>query len=230
MPYTLTIDFNRPMALFPLAQCVLLPHATIPLHIYEPRYRALTADALDSSGLVAMTTFQGDEYIQNYNGNPSIHDHVCVGYIVHHERMSDGRYNMLLQGIARAKIIDELEPHHGGYRQAILSPIDTGAMEIDLDYQRGQIETLLSDASLSRLASVHAIHNWLTPELPTSAVVDLVWQAVCDTHEQRYRMLAEPCALKRADHLIHHLRRTRQTLDKAQSMGPCMSEEGFPLN
>ena len=58
MSHTLTIDFNKPIALFPLPGCVLLPHNATPLHIFEPRYRAMTSDALDTTGLIAMASMR----------------------------------------------------------------------------------------------------------------------------------------------------------------------------
>lgn len=230
MPNTLTVDFSRPIRLFPLASCILLPHATVPLHIFEDRYRAMTRDALDADGLIAMATFEGDVYKQNYTGAPPIRPHVCVGYIVHHERLHDGRYNMLLQGIARAEISEELDGHEDGYRRAILRPTEPGVMEIDLEEQREHLQTMLSDRYLKQLACIRNVSNWLSPELPTPVVVDLAWQAASRDSDQRYQVLAEPCVFKRFDRLDRHLTTTRKTLAIASHMGPCTSETGLPLN
>jgi len=230
MSHTLTVDFSKPIRLFPLAKCILLPHATIPLHIFEPRYRAMVRDALDGDGLIAMATFDGDEYEHIYAGNPAIKLNVCVGYIAHHERLPDGRYNMLLQGVARARIQEELEPHDDGYRQAILRPTEQGVMEIDLEKQRARLEKLLDDENLQQLACIKNLSNWLTPDLPTPVIVDLAWQAASRDSDQRYDVLSEPDVFKRFDRLEHHLERTRKTLAIAQKMGPGMSETGLPLN
>jgi len=230
MPHTLTVDFSRPIRLFPLAQCILLPHATIPLHIFEPRYRAMTRDALDSDGLIAMAMFDGDEYQHNYQGNPAVRPQVCVGYIVHHDRLYDGRYNILLQGIARAEIQEELDPTDEGYRRAIVRPTEKGVMEIDLEEQRTGLEAYLEDEYLQKLACIQNVRNWLTPDLPTPAVIDLAWQAASRDHEQRYEILAESCVFKRCDRLKQYLQQTRQTLAIAQQMGPCTSDTGLPLN
>lgn len=230
MSNTLTVDFCRPIRLFPLAQCILLPHATIPLHIFEPRYRAMVGDALDSDGLIAMATFEGDNYKQDYQGTPPIRSSVCVGYIAHHERLYDGRYNILLQGIARATIVEECTLAEGGYRSAILSPAEHGVMEIDLEEQRRKLDTLLRDQHLQQLACVQNIRHWLSPELSTPVIIDLAWQAMSRDSEQRYASLAEPCVFKRFDRLYQHLQRTRRTLAIAQHMGSCTSDNGLPLN
>lgn len=230
MPHTLTVDYNRPIRLFPLAHCILLPHATVPLHIFEPRYCAMTRDALDSDGLIAMATFEGDDYQYDYQGTPPIRPTVCVGYLVHHEKLYDGRYNILLQGLARADIHEEHELDKGGYRSAILKPTEPSVMELDLEEQRETIDKLLSDPHLQQLSSIRKIRSWLSPDLSTPVVVDLAWHAVSEENEQRYTSLAQPCVFKRFDYLKRHLLRTRKILALAQQMGPCTSETGLPLN
>ena len=230
MAHTLTVDFSKPIRLFPLAQCILLPHATVPLHIFEARYRAMTRDALDSDGLIAMATFEGSDYRQDYEGTPPIRPTVCVGYIVHHERLPDGRYNMLLQGIARATVQEEHGLSKGGYRSAILSPTEHAVMELDLEDHRQTLDELLRDPYLSQLACIRNIRSWLSPDLSTPVVIDLAWQAVSRDSEQRYASLAEPCVFERFHSLRQYLVRTRKTLALAERMGPCTSETGLPLN
>ena len=230
MPHTLTVDYTRPIRLFPLAQCILLPHATVPLHIFEERYRALTKDALDADGLIAMAIFEGDDYQHNYQGSPPIRPTVCIGYLVHHERLYDGRYNILLQGIARATIQEECELNPGGYRSAILRPAEPSVMELDLEDQRKRLDQLLRDEHLQQLNCIRNIRNWLSPDLSTPVIVDLAWQAISRDSEQRYACLAEPCVFKRFESLQHHLLRTRKTLAMAQEMGSCTSDTGLPLN
>jgi len=230
MPQTLTVDFSKPIRLFPLARCILLPHATLPLHIFEPRYRAMVRDALDTDGLIAMATFDGDDYFDDYAGNPPIRPHVCVGYIVHHDRLPDGRYNILLQGVARARIQEEIEPHDDGYRRAILRPTEQGVMEIDLEQQRRQLENLLDDRYLKQLACIQNLSTWMSPDLPTPAAIDLAWHAATRDAEQRYQVLSEPDVFDRAEQLTRHLTRTRRTLEIADHMGPCQSDTGLPMN
>ena len=229
MSHTLTIDFNKPIALFPLPGCVLLPHNATPLHIFEPGYRAMTRDALDSTGLIAMASMLTDDTMDEL-GRPRIAECVCVGYVVRHDRLPDGRYNILLQGLARAKVQEEVEENSGGYRRAILRPTETSTMEIDLDALRRELDALLTDDTLRGLAGISAVNNWATPELPTAAVTDLVWNALCRGGEERYRVLAEACPIRRTVRLVSLLRQTRRTLEKAEQMGPCTSEHGLPLN
>ena len=55
------IDFEKALPLFPLPNCVLLPHATIPLRIFESRYRKMVGDALNDQNVLAMATFDSHE-------------------------------------------------------------------------------------------------------------------------------------------------------------------------
>lgn len=229
MPEALTIDFAKPVPLFPLPSCALLPHATVPLHVFEQRYRQMTREALDSRGLIAMAVFEGDTWREQYDQTPPIREHVCVGHIVHHQQLQDGRYNLLLQGVCRARVVRELEHEH--YRLAVLEPIETDAvMEIDLDDRRHRIESLLKRRRLKQLAAVGAIKQWLTREVPTVAMIDLMVLTLCQDSEQRYAMLAEPDVERRADWLEHHLQQTDELLALAERFGPGVSDEGVPLN
>lgn len=230
MPQTLTIDFNKPIALFPLGNCVLLPHNATPLHIFEDRYRAMTSDALDATGLIAMATYAAELGDYNTVGQPPLRNHVCVGYIVQHDRLHDGRYNILLQGIVRARIEREAEPDPGGYRRAHLIPIEQHIEETELESRRNDLDLLLDDVALKQLAGISAVQNCATPELPTAALTDLAWNTVSRDREERYSILADPCAMRRADRLIGLLRQTRRTLQLAERMGPCTGEHGLGLN
>jgi Lon protease-like protein len=208
---TLTIDFRRAMPLFPLPDCVLLPHATIPLHIFEKRYRKLTSDALDTRGLIAMALFEGDGWRDDYEGSPALRPNVCLGYIVDHQKLEDGRYVLLLQGVCRAKIREEVPGN--AYRLALLQPTEfPQPKEQELAEQRSEIETLLNDPILSGVDSVRSAKSWLKSEVPTSALVDLTLQVLCAGTEERYRMLAESDPRLRARWLTDHLRETRSSL------------------
>jgi Lon protease-like protein len=225
----LRVDFARPMPLFPLPNCVLLPHAAIPLHIFEPRYRAMTSACLEGPALIAMACFEGDEWVSNYDGKPLLRPYVCVGNIVQHKKFKDGRYDLLMHGVCRARIIEEVE--HDPYRQALLEPTEHQAtMEIDLEENRRRIDAFLRHPLLEPLASIRAIYNWLNPEVPTVAMVDRSIMMLCTNHEQRYTMLAEADPQARTQWLEELLRQTHRTMSAAERLGPGRDEEGTHLN
>ncbi len=225
------IDFRTAVPLFPLQNCVLLPHATVPLHMFESRYRAMVEAVLDGPGLIATAVFEGDDWKTGYAGDPPLRRAVCVGALLKHQRLSDGRFNILLHGVCRASILEEVERGDGGYRMAVLEPLEReGAMEIDLVEQREELESMLADPYLQQLTSVRAISNWMNDEVPTDALVDLATLAVCHAVEGRYGVLSEPEVVERAHWLLRYLKGTRRTLKIAEGLGPAVSEEGWPLN
>lgn len=98
--------FRGEARLFPLPNLVLFPHAVQGLHIFEPRYRQLTADALATDQLMALVLLiqDADEVLDE----PVIEEVACLGRITHYEQLPDGRYNLRLKGIARLKLIQEI--------------------------------------------------------------------------------------------------------------------------
>src|SRR4051812_14777924 len=99
-------DFGGTVRLFPLPNLVLFPQVGQPLHIFEPRYRRLTADALAGDRLIAMALLRPG-WESDYEGRPAIHPVACVGKVVADQRLDDGRYNLLLRGLARARVLAE---------------------------------------------------------------------------------------------------------------------------
>jgi Lon protease-like protein len=98
--------------LFPLPDAVLLPGTVLRLHVFEPRYRRLVADTLDSLGYIAVPRLEPG-YEADYYGCPAIRPVMGVGRIVEHERLEDGRFNIALLGVARMQLSRELraEPY-----------------------------------------------------------------------------------------------------------------------
>ena len=91
------------LSIFPLAGALLFPDLQLPLRIFEPRYRAMVSDALARDQRIAMIQPQSlDE------GAPLFRIG-CVGKIADVEALDDGRYNIVLQGIARFRVLRELE-------------------------------------------------------------------------------------------------------------------------
>jgi Lon protease-like protein len=103
------VDFSGTVRLFPLPNLVLYPCVVQPLHVFEPRYRQLLADALAGDRLMALALLKSG-WEEGYHERPPIHPVVCIGRIFQEQRLSDGRYNLLLHGVARARVVVELPP------------------------------------------------------------------------------------------------------------------------
>src|SRR5277367_5921153 len=100
--------FGGTVRLFPLPNLVLFPHVIQPLHVFEPRYRQLMEDALQADRLMALALLKPG-WEDDYHQRPPIHPIVCIGRIFKEERLADGRFNLLLQGLCRARVLEEFK-------------------------------------------------------------------------------------------------------------------------
>jgi Lon protease-like protein len=101
-------NFGGVARLFPLPNLVLFPNLLQPLHIFEPRYRQMTADALAGDRLIAMVLLRPG-WEAGYDGRPPIFPVACLGKILSEQQLPDGRYNLQLRGLSRARILDEMD-------------------------------------------------------------------------------------------------------------------------
>jgi uncharacterized protein len=227
------VNFGKPMPIFPLDSVALMPQQVLPLHIFEPRYKQMVARALDSSGQFAMAVFSGANWKQNYHGRPSIRPAVCVGQIVQHETLPDGRYNLLLQGVCRARIMYESPPDAERlFREAMLEPI--GEPEVDQETlipARERIDELLAHSSLRQLRAAKPILEYVrNDQIPTTAILELVSFTMLNDSELRYRLLAEGDAAARAGIIFDELSELKRLIDRAEKQHPEQWPKGCSWN
>ncbi len=104
--------------LFPLPNVVLFPSALLPLHIFEPRYRAMVADALESERLIGLVMLRPG-WEAHYDRTPNVYPIGCAGFITHADRLPDGRFNIMLRGLEKFRILDERPAREGVERYRI---------------------------------------------------------------------------------------------------------------
>ena len=129
--------------IFPLPNVVLFPNVFLPLHIFEPRYRAMLADALAGDRIIGMTLLMPG-YEADYQGRPPVYPVGCAGVITHSEQLADGRSNVVLRGIEKFRILDEDGSRE--YRLARIEPLPETANETEkkqLKQRRNRLEALL---------------------------------------------------------------------------------------
>lgn len=105
------VDLCRELPIFPLPRTVLMPGADLPLHVFEPRYRALVAHVLEHDEVLGVATLQPG-YESDYQGAPPIHPEVGLGMVVGHQPFPDGRSNIVLQYVGHMCVERELESPH----------------------------------------------------------------------------------------------------------------------
>ena len=132
---------------FPLPNVVLFPKTYLPLHIFEPRYRAMVSDAAMSGQCIGMVLLK-DGWETDYYGHPSVFSMGCVGRLTSVQPLADGRSNILLQGLKQFEIEREWYDH--AYREATIA-ITTRGTETSLDPTvRRRLFTILESYLQSR--------------------------------------------------------------------------------
>ena len=208
MTDAIRVNFGRLMPVFPLPDAVLLPHAIQPMHVFENRYRQMVNDCLDGSGQIAIASFADENWRSEYHNLPSLRPAVCVGQIVQHEALDDGRHDILLQGICRAKILKMIEPENGRtYRLAELTPLEPVTDQPPpMSEIRDQLRELLTSPHLSQLRSVETVMAWFDREdVSTHALLELIGFALLRDSELKYRLLAEASPERRAGIITNEL-------------------------
>src|SRR6185436_5117887 len=97
------------VCIFPLPDVALFPHAILPLHVFEPRYREMVRDCLAGDRKMAVAAL-APGYEADYHGRPAVRPVCGLGEVVAHDGLPDGRSNILLRGTSRVRIIEELPP------------------------------------------------------------------------------------------------------------------------
>lgn len=95
------------LSIFPLPGALLFPGMHLPIHIFEPRYRAMVSDAMARDRRIGM--IQPRMEMGGESDRPPLYDLGCVGRIVEVEAMDDGRYNLILEGVALFRVVRELD-------------------------------------------------------------------------------------------------------------------------
>lgn len=114
----------RRIPIFPLSNVVLFPRLATPLHLFEPRYRQLARDVLAGERRIGMVVVR-PEFNDEMPGDPSIFPIGCAGVVTESQRLPDGRYNIVLQGEHRFRVVSE-EPRDRKrlYRIAHVQPLE----------------------------------------------------------------------------------------------------------
>src|SRR4051812_4002560 len=193
--------------LFPLPNVVLFPKAVLPLHIFEERYKAMTADALAGRKRIAMALLvQGWE--KDYYSRPAMHPVVCVGKILQSERLEDGRYNFLLQGTHRARIIRELTVPKDGdvadrpYRLAVLQPLEESvANPEEIADRREALQAAFLESAYAQTPLGEKFGELITSTLPTGDLVDLMAFHFVEDVAVKQQMLVETNLARRMKQL-----------------------------
>ena|SRR5436190_11595565 len=187
------------LPLFPLPNVVLFPNVFLPLHIFEPRYRAMTADALAGDRVIGMALLRPG-WERDYEGRPPVYPVGCSGVITHAEQLPDGRFNVVLRGLDRFQIVRE--DHQRSYRRAAIEPVPEPPLTAEdrrvLHECRSKLESMLTQRVGATEARVP--HSMADEDLVNALAQYLDLEAL-----EKQALLEQPCLRARAASLIELL-------------------------
>jgi Lon protease-like protein len=200
------IEFSGTVKLFPLPNLVMFPHVVQGLHIFEPRYRQLMADALADDKLMAVVQLKpGCE--DECEKAPPIETMACLGRVTWHVQLPDGGYNLRLRGISRVRILEET-PNDRLYRTARveLVPDCWTASPAELQALREGLAAEVLNQFDEDGASRKQLEELFQGNLLLGQVCDLLAYALPLGPETKQALLNEEWADRRAAAMIAALR------------------------
>jgi hypothetical protein len=192
------------LKVFPLHGVAVLPGTPAPFHVFEPRYRELVGDALDGDRILAVPSLFGKS--DAHALRPPLRAICGAGIIEAEERYEDGRYDIVLRGVARVRLLEELPPSRL-YREFraevledVLPPGGEGALQGGLEALRQLVYEL--STKLPRESGARQLAEAVAQMRDPSAIVDLVAAAAVSEPGARQRVLEELDVARRLERVV----------------------------
>jgi len=191
---------------FPLPGVVLFPGALLPLHVFEPRYRDMARDSLEDHRVIGMALLKPGFEPHYYTLRAPIHEVVGLGQIVAAEKVDDGNYNILIKGVGRARIVEEIPGRP--YRQARIEPLVSFSTETEesLDELRGRLREAVQRGTFVDAEVQERLLELFGAPLELGELADLVASGVAVEAELQQFLLEEPEATVRTRMLVEQMR------------------------
>ncbi|MGC3968697.1 MAG: LON peptidase substrate-binding domain-containing protein [Pirellulales bacterium] len=195
--------FSGRARLFPLPNLVMFPHVLQPLHVFEPRYRALLEDSLADDRLIAMAVL-APGWEKHYEGRPRLRPFACLGRVVTHQQVEGDKYNILLAGLHRVRIVQEMPPDKL-FREATVEIVDD-YYPVTTAADRPRLQRELLDSFRKFLPNVPEVHKHLEDLLHTEVslgmLTDLAGYTLQISIDDKEALLGEPDVDRRCRQLL----------------------------
>ncbi|GJM16719.1 MAG: ATP-dependent protease [Thermodesulfobacteriota bacterium] len=194
-------NFSGIIPLFPLSSVVFFPNTLLPLHIFETRYREMVHKALSTEKIIGMALLKPG-WESDYYRNPEVYDVIGMGRIVSSEELNDGKINIVLYGLKRAKIIEVVSEQP--YRQARVS-----IMENEFDESNESLRTTIEELVnkwnlyLDEKQKAHRIN--VNTKLPLENLTDALGSLIFPNVFDKQILLEETNVQKRSEIIINDL-------------------------
>jgi ATP-dependent Lon protease len=223
-------NFTGTVRLFPLPNLVLFPHVIQPLHVFEARYLAMVEEALLGDRLVTLATL-APGWEKEYEGRPPIHRMACLGQITAHELRHDGKYDMLVLGLRRVRLVRELA---GGksFREAeveVCEDVYPTQRPASLLKLQERLRKLFTRALTDQPEAQQQLEQILGADVPLGVLTDIVAHTLQLSSHVKRSLLAELQVDRRAELLLQELAAAASPL-RAEQAEPSRFPPGFSLN
>jgi Lon protease-like protein len=197
--------------IFPLPNVVLFPRTLIPLHIFEERYRKMTREAIAGDRKIAIVLLR-EGWEGEYYRKPPVHDIACLGHIEKYEEIEEGKFNIVLAGLHRVRLIREVQ--HTPYRLAEVEKMDDVGgddQHPEVIRRRNHIAGLFTRfTELATRGEYRAVE--LVPQLDFEGLVNMVASTLSLEAARKQRLLEIDDLTQRCDELIPMLQRQLESL------------------
>jgi Lon protease-like protein len=205
------ILFKMIVPIFPLPNVVLFPKTLLPLHIFEQKYRAMTREVIAGDGKIAIVLLKEGWEVE-HQGKPAIHKIACVGQIETYEELEGGKYDIVLAGLHRVRLVSEIE--HSPYRLAeveVLPELSCDDQHEEVIRRRNHLGGLFTRYTELATSGNHQAAEMVL-QLEFEALVNMAATTLNLPVEERQVLLEMDDVADRCDALMPILQRHLETL------------------
>jgi len=212
------------LPIFPLSNVVLFPGVSTPLHLFEPRYRQMARDVLAGGRRIGMVVVR-PEFSDEMSGDPPVFPIGCAGRVAESQRLRDGRFNIVLRGETRFRLIEEPpRPAERLYRCAKIEPLDDPFDDSERERVARLRASITEDVGVLVRRTQPERAEGLRPDLfsgvDDATFVNLLSNAFALPVEDKQSLLEAETIPARFARLASVLRFQRAELDADQASGP----------
>lgn len=208
--------FSGKLPIFPLPTVVFFPHTYLPLRIFEPRYTQMISDAMAGEKMIGMALFKPG-WEKHYDGNPEVHEVVGMGRIVNIEEVERDRYNIVLYGLRRARIVELVTDLP--YRVAKVDLLEETVAAEDEGIRTRVLELLARWNSLfTEDQRAHMIE--VDPSAPLSQIADELVSSQIPSVAEKQKLLGELEVERRLNQVLTQLETRYEVVSLMSRMSP----------
>ncbi len=211
-------DLSR-VGLFPLPNVVLFPSQLLALHVFEPRYRKLVSDAV-SQGLVLAVPRLRPGFDTDYYGAPPVFETCGIGQITEYSRLPDGRFNIVVLGLGRGRILDELRSEPYRVARVAALPDQPPRAPTVVETLRTELIKLLRRVAPQLSGPAKELETRVRSATGAGECADIVAGTLIEDPDERQSLLEELDAGRRLTTLIAHVHELGSRLSGAEAAAP----------